>query len=339
MARDQRPIIGVTMGDPAGIGPEVCARAFADESVRRVSQPVLFGDARVMQKAVDLVGASLKVRAIDDPAAATGREDLLEVVSLANAHPAEFLPGQVSALCGRAAWEYIEAAGRAALARNIAAVVTAPINKESIAAAKVPHIGHTEMLGAIAGVADPLTMFETLNLRVFFLTRHVSLRKACDFVTRDRLVDYIERCSDALTDLGLAGPLAIAGLNPHCSEHGLFGDEERKEMEPAIAEAKQRGISVVGPIGADSVFHQAKMGRFAAVLSLYHDQGHIACKTLDFDKTVSITLGLPFLRTSIDHGTAFDIAWKAEASAVSMVEALLAAARYAPVYAGNVGNA
>ena len=338
MTGDQRPIIGITMGDPAGIGPEICARAFADKSVRRVSQPVLYGDARVMQKAVDLVGANLEVRAIDDPAAATGRESLLEVVDLANAHPSEFRLGQVSALCGRSAWEYIEAAGRAALEEKIAAVATAPINKESIAAAKVPYVGHTEMLGAVAGVADPLTMFETLSLRVFFLTRHVSLRKACDLVTRDRIVDYIERCTEALANLDLAGRLAIAGLNPHCGEHGLFGDEERQVIEPAIAEAKRRGISVVGPIGADSVFHQAKVGRFAAVLSLYHDQGHIACKTLDFDRTVSITLGLPFLRTSIDHGTAFDIAWKAEASAVSMVEALLAAARYAPLYARNRGK-
>jgi 4-hydroxythreonine-4-phosphate dehydrogenase len=190
------------------------------------------------------------------------------------------------------------------------------------------------MLAAVSGVADPLTMFETLGLRVFFLTRHVSLRKACDLVTRDRLVDYIERCSEALESIGLTGPIAVAGLNPHCGEHGLFGDEEGREIEPAVAEASRRGRLVVGPIGADSVFHQAKSGRFAAVLSLYHDQGHIACKTLDFERTVSLTLGMSFLRTSVDHGTAFDIAWKAEASAVSMVEALLAAARYAPAYAG-----
>jgi 4-phospho-D-threonate 3-dehydrogenase / 4-phospho-D-erythronate 3-dehydrogenase len=154
-------------------------------------------------------------------------------------------------------------------------------------------------------------------------------------VTRERLVDYIERCSAALAALGLSGPLAIAGLNPHCGEHGLFGDEEGREVEPAIAEAARRGLRVVGPIGADSVFHQAKSGRFAAVLSLYHDQGHIACKTLDFDRTISLTLGMSFLRTSVDHGTAFDIAWKAQASAVSMVEALLAGARYASAFAAG----
>ncbi len=192
------------------------------------------------------------------------------------------------------------------------------------------------MLGAIAGVDDPLTMFETLGLRVFFLTRHVSLRKACELVTKDRLVDYLERCQGALADLGLKGDLAVAGLNPHCGEHGLFGDEEGREIAPAIAEARSRGLAVVGPIGADSVFHLAKIGRFAAVLSLYHDQGHIACKTLDFERTVSLTLGLPFLRTSVDHGTAFDIAWKGQASAVSMVEAILSAARHAPAYSAKL---
>jgi 4-hydroxythreonine-4-phosphate dehydrogenase len=201
-----------------------------------------------------------------------------------------------------------------------------------VSAARVPYIGHTEMLGALTGVADPLTMFETLGLRVFFLTRHVSLRKACDLVTKERLVEYIERCSAALAGLGLKGELVVAGLNPHCGEHGLFGDEEGREIAPAIAEARARGVAVAGPVGADSVFHLAKIGRYAAVLSLYHDQGHIACKTLDFERTVSLTLGLPFLRTSVDHGTAFDIAWKGEASAVSMVEALLVAARHAAAY-------
>jgi len=335
MGSDQRPIIAASMGDPAGIGPEICARAFAEASVRSSSRPVLYGDARVMRKAVALVGSDLEVRVLSGPSEVSGDEGLLEMIDFGNADPKDFEPGKVSALCGKAAWEYVDAAGRAALGKKAAAVVTAPINKESIAAAKVPFIGHTEMLGAVSGVADPLTMFETLGLRVFFLTRHVSLKKACELVTKDRLVDYIGRCSEALAELGLAGTLAIAGLNPHCGEHGLFGDEEGREIEPAIAEAARLGRKVTGPIGADSVFHQAKCGRFAAVLSLYHDQGHIACKTLDFERTVSLTLGMSFLRTSVDHGTAFDIAWKAQASALGMVEALLAAARYAPAFAAR----
>jgi 4-hydroxy-L-threonine phosphate dehydrogenase PdxA len=181
-------------------------------------------------------------------------------------------------------------------------------------------------------------MFETLGLRVFFLTRHVALRRACDLVTRSRIVDCLERCSAALSQLGLRGAIAVAGLNPHCGEHGLFGDEEGREIEPAIAEARAKGLAVEGPIGADSVFHLARTGRYAAVLSLYHDQGHIACKTLDFERTVSFTLGLPFLRTSVDHGTAFDIAWTGKAGAVSMIEAIASAARYAKAYRAQAGR-
>ena len=323
MEKAERPLVALTMGDPAGIGPEICARALADESLRGRARCVLYGDARVMRKAAALVGVDS--RAWGDA----------EIVDLSNADPASFEPGKVSSACGKAAWEYVEAAARAAHAGKVLAVVTAPINKESVSAAKVPHIGHTEMLGAVTGVADPLTMFETLGLRVFFLTRHVSLRKACDLVKKDRILDYLERCHAALERLGLRGELVVAGLNPHCGEHGLFGDEEGREVVPAIAEARSRGLAVAGPVGADSVFHMARTGRFAAVLSLYHDQGHIACKTLDFERTVSLTLGLPFLRTSVDHGTAFDIAWKGEASAVSMVEAALSAARYAPAYSAR----
>jgi 4-hydroxythreonine-4-phosphate dehydrogenase len=320
MGKDGRPVVALTMGDPAGVGPEICARALADEVVQAAARCELYCDARVMGEAASRVGV--------DP----GDWGDARIVDLANADPSSFEPGKVSAACGRAAWEYVEAAARAAQAGDALAVVTAPLNKESVSAAGVSHIGHTEMLGAVAGVADPLTMFETLDLRVFFLTRHVSLRKACEFVTKGRLIDYIERCSAALVSLGLGGELVVAGLNPHCGEHGLFGDEEGREIAPAIAEARARGIAVAGPVGADSVFHLAKSGRYAAVLSLYHDQGHIACKTLDFERTVSLTLGLPFLRTSVDHGTAFDIAWKGEASAVSMVEAVMVAARYAPAY-------
>lgn len=328
-----KPIIAISMGDPAGIGPEILVRALADEAVHRAARCLVYGDARVIEKAVQESGLGLAVRGVDKPAEARFAAGLIEVVDFGNADPAVFEPGQVQALCGQAAWDYVEAAVRAALRGEVDVVNTAPINKESIQAADVPHIGHTEMLAGLTGTHDPLTLFETLGLRIFFLSRHVSLRKACDLVTKERLLDYIERCHQALEWLGLGGgELAVAGLNPHCGEHGLFGDEEVREVEPAIAEAQSRGFRVAGPIGADSVFHQAKLGRYAAVLSLYHDQGHIAAKTLDFERTISLTLGLPFLRTSVDHGTAFDIAWQGKASAVSMVESILVAARYAPAY-------
>ncbi len=331
---DPRPLVALTMGDPAGIGPEVVARALGDPGVAAGARCVVFGDARILKRAIALTGAPVGLRAVrlPDGLGVNGPAGEVPIVDLANADPTAFSQGKVSALCGRASWEYVQAAARAALAGQVDAVATSPINKESIAAAGVAHTGHTEMLAALAGVEHPLTMFETLGLRVFFLTRHVSLRAACELVTRARIVDCLERSAAALSRLGLRGPIAVAGLNPHCGEHGLFGDEEGRQIEPAIAEARARGLEVLGPVGADSVFHLARAGRYAAVLSLYHDQGHIACKTLDFQRTISLTLGLPFLRTSVDHGTAFDIAWTGKASAVSMSEAIGAAARYAKPY-------
>lgn len=324
------PLIALSLGDPAGIGPEIVVKALSQELPARC---LVYGDARVVEKAIKMAGLSLKVHGVSGPREAQWTPGRIEVVDLANADPACFEPGQVQALCGKAAWEYIEAATKAALAGEVDALDTAPINKESIQAAKVPFIGHTEMLEGLSGSKDPLTMFETLGLRVFFLTRHVSLRKACDLVTCERILDYIGRCVDALGRLGVqGGELAVAGLNPHCGEHGLFGDEEGRAVEPAVRLARERGYRVVGPIGPDSVFHQAKQGRYAAVLSLYHDQGHIATKTLDFDRTISLTLGLPFLRTSVDHGTAFDIAGKGLASPISMEESIKVAARYALAY-------
>lgn len=172
-------------------------------------------------------------------------------------------------------------------------------------------------------------MFETRGLRVFFLTRHLSLRKAIDALTKDRIIDYAIRCTEALDRIGApAGKFAIAGLNPHSGEHGLFGTEEAEIISPAVAHLKARGFDVEGPISADSVFHQAYMGKYRAVLSLYHDQGHIATKTLDFERTIALTHSMPYLRTSVDHGTAFDIAWTGRASSVSMAEAVALAAKY-----------
>ena len=176
-------------------------------------------------------------------------------------------------------------------------------------------------------------MFQVRNLRIFFLTRHVSLRQACDMVKKERIKDYVKRCRAMLKSLGVeAGTMAVAGLNPHSGEHGLFGSEEVTEVAPAVRELAEGGLPVCGPVGADSVFHLALQGKFNSVLSLYHDQGHIAAKTLDFERTVSITGGMSILRTSVDHGTAFDIAGTGQASAVSMIEAIRLAALYSPSF-------
>lgn len=216
--------------------------------------------------------------------------------------------------------------------REVLAVATPPINKESLRAGNINFIGHTEIFGALTKTPDPLTLFQVHKLRVFFLTRHVSLLEMLGMIKKDRIKDYVKRCTDALRKLGVTeGTMAVAGLNPHSGELGLFGWEEVNVIAPACKELQDEGFNVVGPVPADSVFHQAQ-GRYNSVLSLYHDQGHIATKTLDFERTISITAGMPILRTSVDHGTAFDIAGKNIVSEVSMVEAVKLAAEYGPNY-------
>ncbi len=325
-----KQIIAVPLGDPAGIGPEIVVKALASPDVNAVCGVVVVGDRSVVDKALEITGVSLAVREITDPAEGDYSGNTLNLINLNNIQ-GDYAFGVISARCGQAAYDYIAKSVELAMAKKVQAVATPPINKEALRAANVPFIGHTEIFGSLTGTADPLTMFEVRNLRIFFLTRHVSLAQACTMVKKDRIMDYIRRCTAALKQLGAAdGTMAVAGLNPHSGEHGLFGWDEVNEVEPAVKAMQAEGYDVTGPIGADSVFHLAKIGRFNSVLSLYHDQGHIAAKTLDFDRTIAITLGMPILRTSVDHGTAFDVAGKGIASAISMEEALLLAAKYAP---------
>ena len=329
----EKPIIAVTMGDPAGIGPEIVAKSIADKATYDVARCIVIGDKKVMEKAIRIVGADLKVNVVDSPADGDYSYGVLNMIDLDNIDMSRFEYGKINAMCGQAAFDYIKKSIEITMDKQADAVATTPINKESLHAAEVDFIGHTEIFGAFTGTADPLTMFETNGLRVFFLTRHKSLRDMLDDIKKDRIIDYVERCTDALRRLGVKeGTMAVAGLNPHSGEHGLFGWEEVKEIAPAVEELKERGFNVAGPVPADSVFHQAAQGRFNSVLSLYHDQGHIATKTLDFDRTISITNGMPILRTSVDHGTAFDIAGKGIAGAVSMEEAIRLAAKYAPFF-------
>lgn len=329
----EKPIIAVTMGDPAGIGPEIVAKSIADKATFDVARCIVIGDKKVMDKAIKIVGADLKVNVVESPADGDYSYGVLNMIDLDNIDMSRFEYGNINAMCGQAAFDYIKKSIEITMDKQADAVATTPINKESLHAAEVDFIGHTEIFGALTGTADPLTMFETNGLRVFFLTRHKSLRDMLDDIKKDRIIDYVERCTDALIRLGVKeGTMAVAGLNPHSGEHGLFGWEEVKEIAPAVEELKERGFNVAGPVPADSVFHQAAQGRFNSVLSLYHDQGHIATKTLDFDRTISITNGMPILRTSVDHGTAFDIAGKGIAGAVSMEEAIRLAAKYAPFF-------
>lgn len=322
-----RPRVAVTMGDPAGIGPEIVAKAVADPGVARTCRVLVVGDCQLMAHTVAQLGLGLVVRAVSSPGEGRYEPGGMDVLDLANVDLSTLRVGEVQAAAGRAAAEAVERAVRLALSGEVDAIATAPLNKEALWAAGYPYPGHTEMLAALTGSRESLTMFVIGSLRIFFLTRHLPLREAIAQVTRERVRDVLLAMGRVLGELGFASPrIAVAGLNPHAGEGGKMGDEEVREIGPGIGDARAAGLDVTGPVPADSVFHLAREGRFDAVLSLYHDQGHIAAKMVDFYRTVSVTTGLPFVRTSVDHGTAFDIAGRGVASPVSMVEAIRVAA-------------
>ena len=326
----QRPILAATMGDPAGIGPEICVRALLSPEVRAVSRSFVIGDARILARALEVCGLSAALNRISGPEMLADQPGIIDVLHQDSADPAVLRMGEVQPLGGQAAYAAIRASIDLAMSQRVAGVVTAPINKESLQAAKIPFIGHTEMFAEYTGATEEMTMFTISGLKIFFLTRHMSLAQACARITVPNVSKGIDQCIKALHQLGYETPhLAIAALNPHGGEDGMFGREEIEGIKPAIAAARARGLKISGPVPADSVFHLARIGRYDAVLSLYHDQGHIAAKMMDFERTVSVTLGLPVLRTSVDHGTAFDIAGTGKASAVSMIEAIRVAAEYA----------
>ncbi len=317
------PIILVTMGDPAGIGPEIAVKTLLQPAVYDRCKPIVVGDLHLLQATAAQLQATVQFQTMVAPRTAVGRKGTIEVIDLHNVDLTTLQMGKISSEAGRASLEYIETAVEYALRGEADAVVTAPINKQAISLAGSRHIGHTEFIGALSGVADPLTMFWVRGARIFFLTRHLPLREAVTAVTHERVMDAITTMVKALRGIGIPDPrIAVAALNPHASDGGLIGREEADEIAPAVEAAKAQSIKVTGPVPADSVFHHAVEGRYDAVLSLYHDQGHIAAKTLDFYGTVSVTLGLPFIRTSVDHGTAHEIAGQGIANPTSLMEAI-----------------
>lgn len=325
-----KAIIAVPMGDPAGIGPEITVKSFLNSEVLEAANSIVVGDKKIIDMALEITGTDLQVNVIKEVEEADFSSNVINLIDLNNVDTGTFKFGEVQKQCGKAAFEYIEHAIKLSMDGKVDAMATTPINKESLKAAEVPFIGHTEMLEELTNSHDPLTMFQVRSLRIFFLTRHLSVKAAIDQMTAERVHDYIKRSYDALIKLGVKEPkLAVAGLNPHSGEGGLFGNEEIDEITPGIKRAREDGYEVAGPVPADSVFFQALNGRYDAVISLYHDQGHIAAKMTDFHKTISITNGLPFLRSSVDHGTAFDIAGKNIASSESMEECIKLAGEYA----------
>jgi 4-hydroxythreonine-4-phosphate dehydrogenase len=335
----KRPVLGVTMGDPAGVGPEIIARATAEPAVRAACRPVVIGAAATMREALALVGGAQALHAVSRVADCRWAEGTVEVLDLGNVDMATLPRCEVSAAAGRAAYEYIERAVALAQAGEIDAIVTAPVNKEALAAAGVQHSGHTEILAQLSNTRDFAMLLMGKELKVIHVTTHVALRRVPDLVTRERVLKTIRLAQKTLEGLGQPrGRIAVAGLNPHAGEDGLFGDEERQQIVPAIEAARAEGLSVTGPLPADTLFSRARGGEFDIVVAMYHDQGHIPVKTLGFeyDETtkkwtglsgVNVTVGLPFLRVSVDHGTAFDRSWKGVANHESMVEALDVATR------------
>lgn len=331
--------IVIPMGDPSGIGPEISVKSLAKEKVYEKANPVLVGDKKIIEKAAQIVKAQVEINVIDNLEDGDYRPGVINMFDLDNIDMSTFEYGKVQAQCGQAAYDYIKEANRLCTEGGAAAMTTTTINKEALKAAGINTLGHTDILSDLTGVKDPLTMFQVKGLRVFFYSKHVPLRKACDLITKEGIKKYVHLMIDALGTLGEDHPhVAVAGLNPHCGEHGLFGDEEVKYITPAVEELQAEGVDVSGPIGADSVFFQALHGKYDGVLSLYHDQGHIATKTVDLNRTVSVTHNLPYLRTSVDHGTAFDIAGKGIASEVSLDEAVNVAAEYASAFAKKQRN-
>jgi 4-hydroxythreonine-4-phosphate dehydrogenase len=315
MTKSDKPI-AITMGDPAGIGPEVIAKVFADPDFSLPA--VVYGDAGVMRRIVERLAIPVVVRTVASPGEASRQPGVVDVVALSDLGEDVAL-GRVDARAGAAAYGYIVAAIEAAQRGDVSAIATAPIHKESLKLAGVPYPGHTEMLADHTGTRDYAMMLFNNELRVIMVTVHVALSEAIALLTVERELTIIRLAHEAARRLGVAAPrVAVAGLNPHAGENGLFGTEDLSIIAPAVARARDEGIDCSGPWPGDTVFMQARQGRFDIVVAQYHDQGLIPVKYLGIDEGVNVTVGLPFVRTSVDHGTAFDIAGTGKADHRSM---------------------
>jgi 4-hydroxythreonine-4-phosphate dehydrogenase len=322
-----KPVVAITLGDPAGIGPEVAVKALADPNVSRLAEWIIVGDAAVW--------TSIKAVTAVPPGRLTNAR-LLDVHQLGSrAWPV----GKVSAACGRAALEYVRVATRLCLEGKADAMVTSPVNKEAIALTAKEFSGHTEFIARLCRAPDSRMLLVSDRLRVVHVSTHIPLREACDLDTR-RVRRTIQLGHEALLDFGLDRPrVAVCGLNPHAGENRLFGNEDGDFILPAVKSARRAGILCDGPFAADTLFLRALRGEYDLVVAMYHDQGHIAMKLLDFEGAVNVSLGLPIIRTSVDHGTAFDIAGKNQANPASMKSALRLAAQTAAHRRGTMVHA
>ncbi len=332
-----RPRIALTMGDVAGIGPEVVARAWNDSAFLNLARPLVVGSAPILERALRLIQSPARVVAVREPDEAEPSDSAIPCLDPSDEDLGSVAPGQIDPRAGRASALYLETAIDLALNGQVDAITTLPLNKESLRAGGIPHPGHTEILAERCGVPShammlyigPETARGPSGLGVVHATLHVPLREIFTLLSADRIHSAILLADEALRPLtsGSRPRIAVAGLNPHAGEHGLFGDEESLWIAPAVERACREGLNVQGPIAADTLFQRAVDGEFDAVVAMYHDQGHVALKTLAFDRAVNVTLGLPIVRTSVAHGTAFDIAWQGLADTASLIEAVRVAAR------------
>jgi 4-hydroxythreonine-4-phosphate dehydrogenase len=343
MSSNIKPIVGITMGDAAGIGPEIIAKALFLKDIYDICRPIVIGDARVMKEGIRIAHVQLMINSVRSISEAVFKYGTVDVLNLNNIEIDKLKMGQAQAMAGKAAVEYIEKAVEMALSGEIHAIATAPISKEAINMAGYTYAGHTEILAHLTKTKDYAMMLITGPLRVIHVTTHVPLRNVAKFIKRKKVLTTIKIAYEALKDLGFKEPrIAVCGLNPHAGEGGLFGREELDEILPAIESAKRLGINVMGPLPADTVFVRAKGGEFDVVVAMYHDQGHIPIKLIgfEFDENarqwksvggVNVTVGLPIIRTSVDHGTAYGKAGRREGTAnpQSMIESIKLAAKMA----------
>jgi 4-hydroxythreonine-4-phosphate dehydrogenase len=306
MFDNKKPIIGITMGDAAGIGPEIINKALSLEEIYQICRPVVIGDADVLAEAQEVAGTNISINKIRELSDASFIHGVMDVLDLDNIELENLRMGKPQKMTGRASFEYIEKAIELAMKGDIQAITTAPISKEALHLAGYNYPGHTEILAEHTNTKDYGMMFIAGPLRTILVTIHVSLREACDLITREQVLSSIKLAYETLKKFGFEDPrIAVAGLNPHASEGGLFGSEDLNEIKPAVDSAIKLGINAVGPLPADTLFYRAKNGGFDIVVAMYHDQGCIPIKLLGFEIGVNITVGLPIIRTSVDHGTAY----------------------------------
>lgn len=334
--RQQRPLIAITMGDPAGVGPEVCVLAHSTGRLTRWCRPVVVGDGGVLRRAMAVAGVKLPLRLLPDGRLTEAEGRGLNLLDLANVDQASFSFGKMTRDSGKASIEYLLKGIEMAIKMDVEALVTCPISKEAIHMAGFKYEGHTEILAERTNTVEYRMVLVAGALRAVHNSAHVSLREACSLVKKDRVLKTIEYAHRAARELGITGPrVAVAGLNPHAGEAGLLGSEEVEEIAPAIEKARQLGFHCVGPISPDTVFLRASRGEFDMVVAMYHDQGHIPLKLAGFERAVQWTVGLPFVRTSVAHGTGFDIAGKGICSPKSLIEAIKLAAAMAAIKRGQ----